>query len=100
MRRGVIIRHLVLPSLHKESIAAVDFLKKNFGKNFLLSLMAQYTVIPECTAPELNRRLTTYEYNAVASAAAALGIDGFIQDLKSARKDYIPDFSDGRDSLV
>jgi putative pyruvate formate lyase activating enzyme len=92
MRSGVIIRHLVLPALRKESIAAVEYLHNNFGNAYLLSLMAQYTVVPECACRELRRRLTTYEYNSVADVARRLGTKGFIQDITAAGAEYIPDF--------
>jgi putative pyruvate formate lyase activating enzyme len=90
MRAGVIIRHLVLPGLHTESVRAINLLKSEFGNTFLLSLMAQYTPLPACPARELNRRLTRYEYAQALQAARAADLDGFTQTPASARNGYVP----------
>ena len=94
LKRGMIIRHLVLPGCVSDSMAVLDFLDKNLPKDgFLLSLMSQYTPTPACAAvPELNRRLTTYEYRKVADRAAEMGFSGFAQDRRSAKEEYTPPF--------
>lgn len=94
IKRGVILRHLVLPSLRRDSIELLRDIKKSFDISRLkLSLMAQYT--PDfCSReyPELCRRLTTFEYNSVVDEAIALGYDGYTQDIRSSVKDYTPEF--------
>lgn len=92
--RGVIVRHLVLPTHRADSIALLESLAARFGTDrFLLSLMSQYT--PQFADPshrELCRRVTTFEYNVVSDAALRLGFDGYFQDRDSATSDYTPDF--------
>ena len=94
LQRGLIIRHLVLPGGMRDSLAVLDFLDKTLPKeSFLLSLMSQFTPTPACEAyPEINRRVTTYEYCKVADRAAELGFSGFAQDRRSAQKEYTPPF--------
>ena len=95
LKRGLIIRHLVLPGCMKDSLQILDFLDKNLPKDgFLLSLMSQFTPTEACrTYPEINRRVTTYEYRKVADRAAELGFSGFAQDRRSAREEYTPPFN-------
>ncbi len=95
MKRGCIIRHLVLPSHRHESIALLRHLAEVFGTDqFLLSLMSQYTPMREHPAhPELSRRITKMEYNSVKNTALELGFRGYFQDISSAQSSYTPDFS-------
>ena len=94
MKKGLIVRHLVLPGCWRDSLALLDFLDKNLPKDsFLLSLMSQYTPTAACAVhPEINRRVTTYEYRKVADRAAELGFSGFAQDRRSAKEEYTPPF--------
>ena len=95
LKSGLIIRHLVLPGCMKDSLKVLDFLDKNLPKDsFLLSLMSQYTPTENCKQfPEINRRVTTYEYRKVADRAAELGFFGFAQDRGSAKEEYTPPFN-------
>ena len=95
LKSGLIIRHLVLPGCMKDSLKVLDFLDKNLPKDsFLLSLMSQYTPTENCKQfPEINRRVTTYEYRKVADRAAELGFSGFAQDRRSAKEEYTPPFN-------
>lgn len=95
LKQGLIIRHLVLPGCMKDSLQILDFLDKNLPKDgFLLSLMSQFTPTEACrTYPEINRRVTTYEYRKVADRAAELGFSGFAQDRRSAKEEYTPPFN-------
>lgn len=95
LKRGLVIRHLVLPSCRKDSIAVLEALSEMMpAHSFLLSLMSQYT--PEfCDGekyPELGRRLTGFEYDSVSKRAIELGFDGFFQDRASASAKYTPEF--------
>lgn len=94
LRRGLVIRHLVLPGGLHDSLAVLDFLDQALPKDsFLLSLMSQFTPTPACAAfPEINRRVTTYEYQRVAGRAAELGFSGYGQDRRSAKEEYTPPF--------
>lgn len=91
IEKGVIIRHLVLPSHTKNSIGVLDIIKENFSDNVLLSLMGQY--IPHANAnehPDIDRKITKREYQKVLDHLIDLELDGFAQDLKAADKSYIP----------
>ena len=92
MRRGVIVRHLILPSHRKDSMAALDLLANEIGtENILLSLMSQYTPQPNATG-NLARRITSFEYESVLAHATKLGFQGFMQDRASADATYTPAF--------
>ena len=95
LKSGLIIRHLVLPGCMNDSLQILDFLDKHLPKDsFLLSLMSQYTPTENCKQfPEINRRVTTYEYRKVADRAAELGFSGFAQDRRSAKEEYTPPFN-------
>ena len=89
--KGVIIRHLVLPSHTINSIGVLDLIKKHFGNQALVSLMCQY--VPSGKAeefPKLNRKITQREYDKVKAVLYKHGLDGFTQDLSSADTKYIP----------
>lgn len=94
IKRGVILRHLVLPGGYKDSISILEEVESAVGhENVILSLMAQYT--PEFLDegfPELDRRITTFEYDKVVNRAIDLGYDGYIQSRSSATSKYTPRF--------
>lgn len=97
MRRGVLVRHLVLPGHRHESMKALDWLWREFGDTVQLSLMNQYT--PMYRAAEhrgMNRQLTTFEYESVVDHALALGITRcYVQEGHTASEKFVPAF-DGR----
>ena len=93
--KGVLIRHLVLPGNLENTFGVIDWVSETFeGGEVLFSLMSQYTPVNrDPDYPELNRRLTPEEYEAAEAYLFDSGIeDGFVQELSSAEKDYIPDF--------
>lgn len=95
MRRGMIVRHLVLPSCRADSKAVLIRLSELLPPTeTLLSLMSQYT--PEFAADsphkELRRKITTFEYNSVLETANELGFAGFCQRRSSATSKFTPDF--------
>ena len=93
LRRGTIVRHLVLPGHTKESLAVLDWLAQHKEKLWV-SLMFQYTPMGELTDhPELQRRLTRRECDKVWAHMETLGIrDGYVQDLESSGTAMIPAF--------
>ena len=94
MQKGVIVRHLVLPSNTKNSIAVLDMINENFGNEITLSLMSQYTPCGIADKyPEINRKITKREYQKVLTHLENLSFDGFAQELSSATINYIPDFN-------
>ena len=103
LRRGVIVRHLVLPGCREDSAAVLRLIASLADvKAVRLSLMAQYT--PDFLPPvpdagkeadpfrPLRRRVTTYEYEKVAEEAVRLGFSGWMQERSSAAKRFTPDF--------
>lgn len=95
MQKGVIIRHLVLPGARKDSIMLLKWISENLPRDkFLLSIMSQFT--PQKTTnryKELNRRITSLEYNSVVDEAIRLGLtNGFMQEKTSAANEYTPPF--------
>lgn len=95
MLKGTIIRHLVLPKGRHDSIKIMEWIAENTSPDHrLVSIMSQYTpfdFVPD-EFPELKRRVTKMEYNSVVRRAEELGINGYIQEISSAREDYVPDF--------
>lgn len=93
MKKGMIIRHLILPSNTNSSLKILDFINEKFS-NAYVSLMAQYTPCNDLSAvPELDRKITEREYNKVVDYALNLGMDKiFIQSGESADEKFIPDF--------
>lgn len=89
---GVIIRHLVLPGHRLESREIIEYIHKNYPTAWL-SLMSQYTPdFNRSSFNELNRRITSFEYNSVLSLASEYDMPGFSQLFESANKKFTPDF--------
>ena len=93
IRRGTIIRHLILPGCAEESMRILDFIKEELPGAWI-SLMAQYLPFGDAKGvDELGRRLTQEEYDMVADHLVEIGLeDGFIQELSSSDEKYIPKF--------
>ncbi len=94
MTRGVIVRHLLLPGCMEDSKRVLDYLLDTYGDRIFISIMNQYTPLPHVAAyPELNRRVTDREYNAVIDYALERGLEnGFIQEGGTAEESFIPEF--------
>ncbi len=96
MKKGVIVRLLVLPGQRKDAVLSLERLKEAVGcEDVILSLMSQYT--PEFAPPdykELCRRTTTFEYEYVRDRALELGFFGYGQDRQSAKAAYTPNFTE------
>lgn len=94
LKKGLVIRHLILPGCRHDSIAAVNRLAEILPReSFLLSLMSQFTPNSGCEEyPEINRRITTFEYKSVLKEVQRLGLDGYSQERTSAKSAYTPDF--------
>ncbi len=93
MQRGTIVRHLILPQNTKNSIEVLRYLDEKYGDKILISLMGQYVPFGNAEKyPEINRHITAREYEKVLDVLSELSLDGYAQELDSAKKDYIPDF--------
>lgn len=90
MVKGLIIRHLVLPNHTKNSIGVINILNENYD-DFMVSLMGQYVPLGRANEyDKLSRKITRREYDKVKNYLFDLGIDGFVQELESADKKYVP----------
>ena len=94
MKRGVIVRHLLLPGCLADSKRVVRYVYETYGDTVYLSLMNQYTPLPHVkNYPELNRKVTEEEYEELVDYAIELGVNhGFIQEGDTADESFIPDF--------
>lgn len=94
MKKGMIVRHLILPTHTSDSIKCLDFIAKELGSDTIVSLMSQYE--PRYDAyryPEINRKITALEYKRVVSHAIELNLHkAYTQDLSSADSKYTPKF--------
>lgn len=97
MKRGVIVRHMILPGHTKDSKKVIKYLYETYGADIYISIMNQYTPLPQMEHyPELNRRVTSREYERVVDYAISLGIEqAFIQEGETAKESFIPDFESG-----
>ncbi len=102
MKKGVIVRHLVLPGHTDDSMAVLEYLHQTYGDRIYISIMNQYTPMRKYeTYPELSRKLTSYEYGKVGKFAQKIGIkNGFLQSGETAKESFIPSFDITSDSLI
>ena len=93
IRRGTLVRHLILPGCVEESKAILDWIAENLPGAWV-SLMAQYLPFGNVEGlDQLDRRLNQEEYDEVVDHLMALGLeDGFVQELSSSDEKYIPNF--------
>lgn len=99
MKNGIIVRHLVLPSCRIDSINVINRIAEILPKNdILVSIMSQYTpeFASDCGFKELDRRVTSFEYDSVLREAERLGLSGFSQSRASASGSYTPNFKDSK----
>lgn len=96
MQKGVILRHLLLPEALDNGKQVVEYAFSHYGNRIFYSLMNQYTPLPHAEIyPELTRRVTEEEYDALVDFAIDLGVEnGFIQEGETAEESFIPDFED------
>ena len=95
MKRGVLVRHLVLPGCVDNSLGVLDWVAEHFRSgDILFSLMSQYVPMGRAAEmPPFDRRITELEYDSVLSYMMLLGIeDGYTQDFSSAERGYTPSF--------
>lgn len=94
MKRGVIVRHLLLPGCLEDSKAVIRYLYKTYHNRVTISIMNQYTPLPQIAGyPELNRKVTEEEYEELVDYAIELGVEnGFVQEGETAEESFIPTF--------
>lgn len=97
MKKGLIIRHLVLPNNLQNSKEVLKWINDNIDKNVFVSVMAQYFPTNRAKEfPEINRKLTKEEYEEIENYLYSLDLDnGYIQELGEHEEEYVPDFEGG-----
>ncbi|MFA5188404.1 MAG: radical SAM protein [Patescibacteria group bacterium] len=94
IKKGVLIRHLVLPEQINDSMNILKSIKENFGNQVWVSLMSQYyPAFKSVNYPEINRTLSQDEYNEIRNYYESLNFaGGYFQELDSADNEYTPNF--------
>lgn len=95
IKRGMIVRHLLLPGYTEDSKNVIAHIYDLFRDKIYISIMNQYTPLEHVkTYPELNMKVTDEEYNEVIEFALSLGVENaFIQEGDTAKESFIPDFN-------
>lgn len=94
MKKGMIIRHLVLPGNISQGMKMLDWVDENLSNQTIISLMGQYMPCAKAEDyPTINRKISKREYDTVILHAEKLGFENvYIQELDSSSQEYIPDF--------
>ena len=94
MKRGGIVRHLLLPGHVKNSKNVLKYLYETYRDKIYISMMNQYTPMPTMKDdPQLSRKVTDREYERLINYAISLGLNnGFIQEGETAKESFIPEF--------
>lgn len=94
MQKGLLIRLLVLPNHRRDSMAVLDWLAKHLGTTTRVSIMRQYTpMYRAANFPEINRPLTTFEYESVVRHALSLGFThAYVQEGAAVSESFVPAF--------
>ena len=94
IKKGVIVRQLLLPGQLKDAKQIVKYLHETYGNQIYLSLMSQYTPLAHVEKyPELNRKVSRRSYEAYVDYAIEIGVEnGYIQEEDVAEENFIPAF--------
>lgn len=94
MTKGLLVRHLALPSNLDDSKNILLWIKNTLGEDTFVSLMSQYTPFADAKKhKEINRRLFTAEYDKIVDYFFEIGLkNGFMQEKSSANTEFIPKF--------
>ena len=101
MKKGLIIRHLVLPTHSSDSLKIIDWINDNLGNQTYVSLMSQYVPMAKaCEFKELNQKIKPLEYKIIVNHLNELGFKNvFTQDFESAETIYTPNFEEVDDDF-
>jgi len=100
MRKGTLVRHLVLPMRVDETLTILDTIARELPKGTPVSLMRQYTPMNGIAIKGLDRRLTAREYAQARDKLFALGLDGYLQEKEAATSAYTPAFMDAESTRL
>ena len=93
LKKGVVVRHLLLPGMEDDSKKILKYLYETYGDSIYISIMNQYTPIRKCEFEELNSKISDLVYDDVIDYAWDIGIrNAFIQEEGSQSESFIPDF--------
>ena len=95
MKKGVIVRHLLLPKHIDDSKKVIKYLYDNYKDNIYISIMNQYTPVRKINEyKELNEIVENTEYDELINYALDIGIEkAFIQEGETCKESFIPDFT-------
>lgn len=94
MKKGLIIRVLILPGHLEDAKRIIEYIYKTYGDDVFISIMNQFTPVNFCIYNNLNRKITEDEYDEVIKFALELGVsNAFIQEGETASESFIPDFN-------
>lgn len=93
LKKGIIVRHLVLPHHLEDSKKIISYLYNKYKDNIIISLMSQYTPVRKTNYSELNEKISSRDYDELIDFAYNLGIRNcFVQDEESQSESFIPSF--------
>lgn len=94
IKKGLIVRHLMLPNQIEDSKKILEYLHLIYNDNIFISIMNQYTPLEQVkNIDELNRPITKKEYDDLIDYAYDLGIhNAFVQEEETCKESFIPDF--------
>ena len=93
IKKGLIVRHLILPNNMENSKKVLKWIKDEFDTKILVSVMAQYFPTNKAMEfEEINRKLTQEEYDEIEDFVFELNLDGYMQDLEENEEQYVPNF--------
>lgn len=94
-KKGIIIRHMVLPGNISQAVKVFEWVSKNLPPETHISVMRQYTPFGKAKEmPPVNRRLSSREYSIVKEKILAMGFENcYFQSRESAAESFIPDFN-------
>ena len=94
IKKGIIIRHLVLPNNIDNSKKVLLWIKQNMPQNVYVSLMAQYFPTHKAYEyPEIDRKLSVEEFTDIKKYLDDLGfVNGYFQELGEHEEEFVPNF--------
>lgn len=102
MKKGLMIRHLILPNNLQNSKDVLKWISNNIDNRVFVSVMAQYFPTHRAKEfPEISRKLTQDEYNEMEEYLYTLDLDnGYIQELGTHEEEYVPNFKNWYENMV
>ena len=94
IKRGLVVRVLILPGHVEDAKNIIKYLYKTYKDEIFISIMNQYTPVNKCKFDNLNRKVSDEEYDDVVNYAIDLGVtNAFVQEGEAASESFIPEFN-------